>query len=98
MRVRQSGTMANDLYVKSRWIFGGCINAKSFATSDACRGNSNCNSKEVPPEVVLGKIKKKKPPIHSPDKKDGEKKYERPLSKKQRYYAANHKSDNPALI
>jgi len=24
-RVRQSGTMANDLYVKSRWIFGGVI-------------------------------------------------------------------------
>lgn len=22
-RVRQSGTMANDIYVKSRWIFGG---------------------------------------------------------------------------
>ena len=22
-RVRQSGTMANDLYVKSRWMFGG---------------------------------------------------------------------------
>lgn len=24
LRVRQSGTLANDLYVKSRWIFGGC--------------------------------------------------------------------------
>ena len=28
-RVRQSGTMANDLYVKSRWIFGGISSAKS---------------------------------------------------------------------
>jgi hypothetical protein len=98
MRVRQSGTMANDLYVKSRWIFGGCISEKSFATSDACRGKSNCYSKEAQPKEAPGKVKKKKPPIHSPDKNDGEKRYERPLSKKQRYYAANHKSDNPALI
>mmetsp|Transcript_20811 Transcript_20811/g.38891 ORF Transcript_20811/g.38891 Transcript_20811/m.38891 type:complete len:418 (-) Transcript_20811:46-1299(-) len=29
LRVRQSGTMANDLYVKSRWIFGGTSSQES---------------------------------------------------------------------
>jgi hypothetical protein len=28
LRVRQSGTMANDLYAKSRWILGGISSSK----------------------------------------------------------------------
>lgn len=31
-RIRQSGTMANDLYVKSRWILGGKFSSKSRDT------------------------------------------------------------------
>ncbi|KAL3902710.1 MAG: hypothetical protein SGARI_005706, partial [Bacillariaceae sp.] len=34
LRVRQSGTMANDLYVKSRWIFGGISCKESECASN----------------------------------------------------------------
>jgi hypothetical protein len=34
-RVRQSGTMANDLYVKSRWMFGGIFGTKAARDSSS---------------------------------------------------------------
>ena len=33
LRVRQSGTMGNDLYVKSRWIIGGLLTSSSSSST-----------------------------------------------------------------
>ena len=66
LRVRQSGTMANDLYVKSRWIFGGFSGPKkegmqqskkeeSEATSEGKRkrvGGARANNKRANPALV----------------------------------------------
>ena len=32
LRVRQSGTMGNDLYVKNRWIIGGLLDSSSISS------------------------------------------------------------------
>jgi len=41
LRVRQSGTMANDIYVKSKWMFGALIeksyNSKKAKTKELCK-------------------------------------------------------------
>mmetsp|Transcript_7557 Transcript_7557/g.18874 ORF Transcript_7557/g.18874 Transcript_7557/m.18874 type:complete len:427 (+) Transcript_7557:101-1381(+) len=64
MRVRQSGTMANDLYVKSRWIFGGFsgpipedILSKKEATKSSTgkrkrAEGASANSKKANPALV----------------------------------------------
>eukprot|EP00536_Pseudo-nitzschia_multiseries_P016379 jgi/Psemu1/69845/estExt_Genemark1.C_10960019 len=65
MRVRQSGTMANDLYVKSRWIFGGFsgpirddITASKKEADECSTGKrkrvegASANSKKANPALV----------------------------------------------
>jgi len=44
-RVRQSGTMANDLYVKSRWIFGGIMSG-DHSNATCAKKRSEPNEKE----------------------------------------------------
>lgn len=41
LRVRQSGTMANDLYVKSRWIYGGFSGPKNEVKSEKTASKSS---------------------------------------------------------
>jgi hypothetical protein len=43
-RVRQSGTMANDLYVKNRWILGGIID--TFDPSRISRSSAGSSKKQ----------------------------------------------------
>jgi hypothetical protein len=43
LRVRQSGTMANDLYVKSRWILGG-ISSKKVESNETSRRSAQNRS------------------------------------------------------
>lgn len=66
LRVRQSGTMANDLYVKSRWIFGGVsgprkeevLSKKAISRPSKGNGkrkraeNMDANSKKANPALV----------------------------------------------
>mmetsp|Transcript_4561 Transcript_4561/g.10439 ORF Transcript_4561/g.10439 Transcript_4561/m.10439 type:complete len:429 (+) Transcript_4561:94-1380(+) len=65
LRVRQSGTMANDLYVKSRWIFGGfsgpsreAVLSKKEKSKSSSKGKrkrvdgTNANSKKANPALV----------------------------------------------
>jgi len=58
-RVRQSGTMANDLYVKNRWIFGGVFGSSSAEAHPAAastgkrqRTEGSGNSKQSNPALV----------------------------------------------
>jgi hypothetical protein len=56
-RVRQSGTMANDLYVKSRWIFGGLFGKKSAKETSAKPSkkqkiDGSGNTKKLNPALV----------------------------------------------
>jgi hypothetical protein len=57
-RVRQSGTMANDLYVKNRWIFGGVFGSATTAPPSLSssgkrqRIEGSGNSKESNPALV----------------------------------------------
>lgn len=55
-RVRQSGTMANDLFVKSRWIFGGkfCkpLNKDSSEPSKKRRVEGSGNTKKKNPALI----------------------------------------------
>ncbi|GKY92345.1 hypothetical protein MPSEU_000205400 [Mayamaea pseudoterrestris] len=48
MRVRQSGTMANDLYVKNRWMLNGVIDSFEASRADAnnnpAKKQRSCNS------------------------------------------------------
>ena len=63
LRVRQSGTMANDVYVKSRWIYGGFSGpireiASKKSTTTSSKGKrkrvdaANANSKKTNPALV----------------------------------------------
>ena len=56
-RVRQSGTMANDLYVKSRWMLGGTLGKSSeggasSASSTRVRVEGSGNSKASNPALI----------------------------------------------
>lgn len=56
-RVRQSGTMANDLYVKNRWIFGGVFGSAASAPPLVSSGKrqrieGSGNSKQSNPALV----------------------------------------------
>lgn len=59
-RVRQSGTMANDLYVKNRWIFGGIFGSSSSpveasrttTSGKRARIEGSGNSKQSNPALV----------------------------------------------
>ena len=56
-RVRQSGTMANDLYVKSRWMLGGTLGKKEFigssaVTSKRVRVEGSGNTKASNPALI----------------------------------------------
>ena len=56
-RVRQSGTMANDLYVKNRWIFGGVFGSSAEARPVSSTGKrqkteGSGNSKQSNPALV----------------------------------------------
>lgn len=55
-RVRQSGTMANDLFVKSRWIFGGkfCepVNKDNSEPNKKRRVEGSGNSKKKNPALI----------------------------------------------
>jgi hypothetical protein len=46
LRVRQSGTMANDLYVKSRWIFGGITAVKPSEPKKRTAGTADASNKK----------------------------------------------------
>jgi len=45
LRVRQSGTMGNDLYVKSRWILGGISSVMPVTTSGSEKGKPPATKK-----------------------------------------------------
>ena len=47
MRVRQSGTMANDLYVKSRWLFGGISGPLTKEVASLSKKESSSKRKRV---------------------------------------------------
>ena len=57
-RVRQSGTMANDLFVKNRWMLGGILDsfdpskAKKDESSKRVRTGEAANSKENNPALI----------------------------------------------
>ena len=53
-RVRQSGNMANDLFVKNRWIYGGL-----FCGSEKIEGNKNFSEEGTKTNPVPKKKKKK---------------------------------------
>ena len=65
LRVRQSGTMANDLYVKSRWVMGGLFQRGS--------GDGNVD-KEKKKTKMVDKSKKKKKRKESEDEGGARKK------------------------
>jgi hypothetical protein len=47
LRVRQSGTMANDLYVKSRWLFGGISGPLTKEVASLSKKESSSKRKRV---------------------------------------------------
>ena len=62
MRVRQSGTMANDLFVKNRWILGGIIN--SFDPSASTQNNTTSKKRRTTVEAgTQGNTKAKNPAL-----------------------------------
>jgi hypothetical protein len=54
MRVRQNGTMANDLYIKSRWMFGGLTGSPSRRNTEdpPAKKKHKTNSKKSNPALV----------------------------------------------
>jgi hypothetical protein len=56
LRVRQNGTMANDVYVKSRWIFGGLTGSPHFSQKKAegppRKKSKSTSSKKSNPALV----------------------------------------------
>jgi hypothetical protein len=59
LRVRQSGTMANDLYVKSRWIFGG-ITANAPTTITTTTTTTNKSKREASVTTVTAVVEGRK--------------------------------------
>lgn len=64
-RVRQSGNMANDLFVKSRFVFGGCFSSagkspREKSTKKRCTDDDDENDTSAKKHKTSGKHQKKK--------------------------------------
>ena len=82
-RVRQSGNMANDLFVKNRWMFGGIFGGSEQKTS-----STSTSKKRKETEEENGDDEE------SPKKKEKKKKKKKSKGSK----GGNTKKSNPALI
>lgn len=63
LRVRQSGTMANDLYVKNRWIFGGICGSNQQKINVGGGGCSGSAARKKAKIDGSGNTKKKNPAL-----------------------------------
>ena len=64
-RVRQSGVLGNDLYVKNGWVFGGILEKVDV---EGLGGDDDFSEEEIEEEVVIKKSEKKR---KESSKKDG---------------------------
>lgn len=96
LRVRQSGTMANDLYVKNRWIVGGL-----FHTGGG-RGSYGRNEQQLSKKRKSGKSNPDDEMEYEEEGRGREKKarklHHRAEGQSGRKGGANDKRKNPALI
>ncbi len=99
LRVRQSGTMANDLYVKNRWIIGGLFHT---GDSGGVRGDRGRQEQQLSKKRKSGKFNPEYGDEREEDGRNREMKarklHHRAKGQSGPKEFANEKGENPALI